>query len=130
MLAIGRLGCFANGCCRGLPTDSPLGVSFPFNPLVPVWPSQLFESAASFLTGAALIVIERFRAGRRASPDRAVAFPVFLIAYGTYRFIFDFMREGRRTFGLQTGQYFGLVAASAGICWLAASVARGRRAAA
>lgn len=28
-VAIGRLGCFTNGCCFGLPTTSPIGVQFP-----------------------------------------------------------------------------------------------------
>ena len=123
-LAIGRLGCFAAGCCRGLPTDSPLGVRFPTGPNIPVWPSQLFESAAAFLIGVVLFAVERYR--RQVSSDYAVLFPLFLITYGGYRFTFDFLREGRGTFGLQTGQYAGIIGVITGICWLARSIRRGR----
>ena len=126
-LAIGRLGCFAAGCCRGIPTDSPIGVRFPANPSLPLWPSQLFESAAALLTGAALLAAERYR-GSRAPSEGAVLFPIFLITYGGYRFAFDFLRDGRGFFGLQTGQYTGIIAVAAGIYWLARSIMRGRAA--
>jgi phosphatidylglycerol:prolipoprotein diacylglycerol transferase len=126
MLAVGRLGCFANGCCTGLPTDSPFGVRFPARPGLTVWPSQLFESTAALLIGAALIAIEWYRLRRGSSSDRAIIFPVFLISYGAYRFVFDFLRARGGIFGLGTGQLCGLVAVIAGICWLAKSLVRGR----
>ena len=59
--AIGRLGCFAAGCCYGKPTSLPWGVTFtnPFaerisgTPLnVSLHPTQLYESAAEFLNFA------------------------------------------------------------------------------
>ncbi len=57
---ISRVGCFLNGCCRGVATDSFLGVTFPgetvklgplgmFSTARPVHPTQLYE-----LFGAAL----------------------------------------------------------------------------
>jgi phosphatidylglycerol:prolipoprotein diacylglycerol transferase len=59
--AIGRIGCFAAGCCYGKPTASWLGVVFT-NPIanqvsgtplnIPIYPTQLMESAvelANFL---------------------------------------------------------------------------------
>jgi phosphatidylglycerol:prolipoprotein diacylglycerol transferase len=55
---IGRLGCFAAGCCYGKPTSVPWGVTFT-NPIaariagtplgVPLHPTQLYEAAAEFL---------------------------------------------------------------------------------
>src|ERR1035438_9824628 len=55
---IGRLGCFAAGCCWGRPTKLPWGVTFT-NPLaeqlvgvplgIRLHPTQLYESAAEFL---------------------------------------------------------------------------------
>jgi phosphatidylglycerol:prolipoprotein diacylglycerol transferase len=126
MLALGRWGCFANGCCRGLPTTSPFGVRFPSNPNLAVWPSQLFESAAAFVIGLLLLAVEGYRRRRGGAPDRAVSFPIFLITYGGYRIIFDFLREGPRSFGLQTGQYSGVIAALFGIGWLIRS-ARSKR---
>ena len=38
-LALGRLGCFLNGCCYGGPTDLPWGVRFP--PESPPWFDQM-----------------------------------------------------------------------------------------
>jgi phosphatidylglycerol:prolipoprotein diacylglycerol transferase len=56
--AIGRLGCFAAGCCYGKPTSLPWGVTFT-NPIaariagtplgVALHPTQLYEAAAEFL---------------------------------------------------------------------------------
>ncbi|MDR3280228.1 MAG: prolipoprotein diacylglyceryl transferase [Synergistaceae bacterium] len=121
MLAIGRWGCFLNGCCRGLPTDSIFGVAFPNAPDVAVWPSQIFESAASLFIGIALFSIEKKRLSRGASPDHAALFPMFLILYGLYRTSFDFLREGDVIFFLGSGQYSGLIALIVGIIWLVRS---------
>jgi phosphatidylglycerol:prolipoprotein diacylglycerol transferase len=66
--AIGRLGCFAAGCCYGAPWDPPFCVTFthpeslaPLN--VALFPSQLFASAAGLLIFLALVV---YRPRRRA----------------------------------------------------------------
>lgn len=66
-LGFTRIGCFLRGCCYGVRTDSPLGMSFPPGSLaaqqhaargwemmangysVPVYPTQLFESGVGFL---------------------------------------------------------------------------------
>lgn len=54
-LAIGRLGCFAAGCCWGKPCSLPWAVTFlhpeAFNSVhgIPVHPSQLYEAGGSFL---------------------------------------------------------------------------------
>jgi phosphatidylglycerol---prolipoprotein diacylglyceryl transferase len=43
-LAIGRIGCFLNGCCAGIPTNLPWGVKFPHHGLpVAVHPTQIYE---------------------------------------------------------------------------------------
>ena len=42
MSAVGRLGCFFEGCCMGKPTKLPWGLRFPDDPLVPVHPTQLY----------------------------------------------------------------------------------------
>ena len=123
MLFVGRWGCFANGCCAGSPTTSPLGVRFPFRPDTAVWPSQLFESAAALIIGISLILVERKRAKRPDTSNRAVLFPIFLITYGLYRMVFDFLRDGRSTF-FTIGQYSGLIACVVGLLWLAASLKR------
>ena len=117
-LAIGRLGCFAAGCCRGLPTDSPLGVRFPDNPGASFWPSQLFESAAALLIGVVLSAAEKYRRRRGLSSEGALLFPIFLIAYGGYRLAFDFLRGESGLSGLNGGQYVWIAAVAVGILWL------------
>lgn len=67
--AIGRLGCFAAGCCYGAPWDPPFCVTFtdpetlaPLN--VPLFPSQLFSFASGLVIFAALTA---YRPRRRAA---------------------------------------------------------------
>lgn len=64
--AIGRIGCFAAGCCYGAPWDPPLCVTFthpealaPLN--VPLFPSQLFAFAAGVLVYGVLVAYRRHR---------------------------------------------------------------------
>jgi len=51
--SIMRIGCFAGGCCHGIPFPSPLGIAFtnavgaPNN--IPLLPVQLYEAAANLL---------------------------------------------------------------------------------
>jgi phosphatidylglycerol:prolipoprotein diacylglycerol transferase len=66
--AVGRIGCFAAGCCYGAPWDPPFCVTFtdpaalaPLN--VPLFPSQLF----AFATGVAVYgLLVAYRPRRRA----------------------------------------------------------------
>jgi phosphatidylglycerol:prolipoprotein diacylglycerol transferase len=123
MLFVGRWGCFLNGCCEGIPTSSAWGVSFPQNPLVRVFPSQIFESFSALLIGVLILVVEGHM--KRASEDAArgaVVWPLFLVLYGLYRFAFDFLRAGDRIFGLRVGQYAGVFACLVGAVWLVYSL--------
>jgi phosphatidylglycerol:prolipoprotein diacylglycerol transferase len=122
LLFIGRWGCFFNGCCLGVATGSRLGVRFPQNPLVTVYPTQIFESLAAFVIGVCLLITERsLRRTSEESSRAAILWPMFLISYGLYRVAVDFLREGDRIFGLRVGQYTGGVAFLIGLAWLAAS---------
>lgn len=67
-IGIGRLGCFFNGCCYGLPTTLPWGIHFPPEsyssavfPADALHPSQLYMSAAGFLLFFALLALDRKR---------------------------------------------------------------------
>jgi phosphatidylglycerol:prolipoprotein diacylglycerol transferase len=125
MLFIGRWGCFLNGCCQGIPTSSAWGVAFRSAPSVRVFPSQLFESFAGLLIGVILLAVQR---KLRRSPEYVsrggVLMPVFLVLYGIYRFIFDFLRAGDRILGLRIGQYTGALAFFIGVVWLVNSLKR------
>ncbi len=70
--AIGRLGCFAAGCCFGKPTSLPWGVTFTDEaaarlsgtPLhISLHPTQLYEAAAEFFNFLLLVWLASARAG-------------------------------------------------------------------
>ena len=93
MHAWGRLGCFMAGCCHGLPTESFLGVQFPadsqacqLHGLKPVHPTQLYEMA--FLIALGLATQLRVPLHHRVM--------VYLVAYGTGRFLIEFVRGDNR----------------------------------
>lgn len=67
-VGIGRLGCFLNGCCYGVPTTLPWGIKFPPEsysssvfPGETLHPSQLYMSAAGFLLFFVLLRLDRKR---------------------------------------------------------------------
>ena len=93
--AIGRLGCFAAGCCYGKPTTLPWGVTFtsPYarelvgTPLgIPLHPTQLYEAAAEFLIFAFL-----FFPGRRQRFTGQL-FASYAVLYGLARGTVEFFR--------------------------------------
>jgi len=65
-IGIGRIGCFLNGCCFGLPTDAAWGVRFPAGsysshafPGAALHPSQLYMVSAGLLLFATLLYLDR-----------------------------------------------------------------------
>jgi len=93
--AIGRLGCFAAGCCYGKPTTAPWGIVFtsPFayrlagTPLgVHLHPTELYESAAEFLNFLFLVWL-----GKRQKFTGQI-FGTYLILYGFERGTIEFFR--------------------------------------
>ncbi|MGH9512107.1 MAG: prolipoprotein diacylglyceryl transferase [Terriglobales bacterium] len=94
--AIGRLGCFAAGCCYGKPTHHWWGVTFT-NPLAAslvgtplnqaLEPTQLFESAAELVIF--IILMWMFK---RKKFDGQI-FGSYLFLYGIARFLIEFVRD-------------------------------------
>lgn len=90
--SIGRLGCFAAGCCWGRACYLPWGVRFrsdaaapvPLN--VPLHPVQLYESAADLLIF--IVLYKLFRKQHRAG----TIIGGYLVLYSTARFIIEFFR--------------------------------------
>ncbi|MFA5093990.1 MAG: prolipoprotein diacylglyceryl transferase [Candidatus Omnitrophota bacterium] len=99
--AIGRIGCFLNGCCYGKPTDLPIGVTFP-GMEVKVIPTQLIESAAMF----ALFLVLR---GRKPSNGRTML--LYLLGYSVFRFLIEFFRGDNPVFlaGLTVSQVISML---------------------
>jgi phosphatidylglycerol---prolipoprotein diacylglyceryl transferase len=83
--AIGRIGCFLNGCCFGKPTDSIFGVCFPSSD-IKVYPTQLFSSICLFLIFAALFRLQK----RRRFKGEVIS--LYLVCYGVFRFLIEFLR--------------------------------------
>ena len=113
--AIGRIGCFAAGCCWGDKCTRPWAVTFtnpdahelvgvPLN--VPLHPTQLYESIAEFLILAILLV--RIRRAHR--PGAIIG--LYLVMYSAVRFVSDFFREPQQAnpFGgpFNTAQWISL----------------------
>ena len=85
-LGITRIGCFFNGCCYGLETDSWCGVTFPFHHHA-VWPTQLFSSAAGFIMLGLLLFIEK-----KKKTFQGFTFWLAVMMYSVWRFFIDFYR--------------------------------------
>jgi phosphatidylglycerol:prolipoprotein diacylglycerol transferase len=94
--AIGRLGCFAAGCCFGKPTTLPWAVTFtseaaarisgtPLN--IPLHPTQLYEAALEFLNFLFLYFVGR----RWRFPGQSVG--AYLALYGVERGLLEFLRD-------------------------------------
>lgn len=86
--AIGRIGCFLNGCCYGhaCPT-SPPGVHFEGRTGF-FLPAQLYDSAMVMVGVGLLALFER--SPRKPGNSIGMAF----VIYGASRFIYEYWREG------------------------------------
>jgi len=80
--AIGRIGCFLNGCCYGKPTTLPIGVVFNAESGA-VLPTQLFESAAMFIVYLML---------RKRVPSNGSTLFIYIMLYSAFRFFNEFLR--------------------------------------
>lgn len=95
---LGRIGCFAAGCCWGKPTTSSLGVTFQSiahqqsgtPPGIPLIPTQLIESGANLLIFGLLC----FQWTRRSFQGQMTL--IYLILYSIERFIVEFWRDDPR----------------------------------
>ncbi|HJO03387.1 MAG TPA: prolipoprotein diacylglyceryl transferase [Acidobacteriota bacterium] len=114
--AFGRVGCFAAGCCYGIPTDAPWGVTFdnsysgtlvgvPLN--IPLHPTQLYSALGNLAIFGLLLWFYK-----RKKFDGQV-FWVYVLGYGVFRFVLEFWRGDPRgsIFGgmLSTSQFVSIV---------------------
>ena len=113
-LAAGRLGNFINGELWGRPTDVPWGMVFPYADALPRHPSQLYQLAGEGL----LLFVILWIFAKKPRPVGAIS-AVFLMGYGTLRFLAEFTREpdsflGLLDLGLSMGQWLSLPMVVAG----------------
>lgn len=112
--AIGRVGCFLNGCCYGSETDLFLGVVF-MGDDARRHPVQMYESVSLL----ALFFLLYFRS-RKPHPDGTI-FSLYLMTYGVVRFALEGLRGDQDLLGVWTlPQWMSLffLAAGSGL-WLA-----------
>ena len=84
-IAVGRVGCLVEGCCRGVPWDGWCSVRYDDG--VPRHPTQLYEIAFNLVAGVAFIWMVRrgILFGR--------VFALYLVAYGAFRFATEYVRD-------------------------------------
>ncbi len=111
--ACGRIGCFFAGCCHGQVTDAWYGVYMPAVG-AKVIPTQLIE--AVFLAALSAFLILRVLRGRRDG------FPIYLVAYGFFRFFLEFLRGDYRGASpvafLTPSQFTALILTAVGMLFL------------
>ncbi|HIE44380.1 MAG TPA: prolipoprotein diacylglyceryl transferase [Candidatus Omnitrophica bacterium] len=91
--AIGRIGCFLNGCCYGKPTDLPWGMRFPLSSpagyhygALPLHPTQLYSSLFLFV----LFLFLRYLKLHQKFEGETFLF--YFLLYSPFRFFMDFLR--------------------------------------
>lgn len=117
--AIGRIGCFLNGCCFGSQCSVPWAVRFPENSFAAekygivhhVHPVQLYDCVLLFVMS--FFMIRAF--GKRRF--RGQIFCLYPVVYGISRFCVEFFRGDYQThpMGLTPAQVFSLVAVFCGV---------------
>ena len=124
--AIGRLGCFAAGCCWGVACDLPWAVTF-HDPVangltgvpleVALHPTQLYESFAEFALFAWLFQLYK----KPHAPGRIIG--LYLVISSALRFAIEFYRVHQQglNLGLSLTQWISLGLAAVGAVLLARS---------
>ncbi len=106
--AFGRVGCFLNGCCYGVPFPALSGPWFAGR-----LPVQLFESAGNLALYALLIRL------RGRMPFEGALLAAYAAGYGLLRFALEFLRGDPRQqwAGLTTAQWISLALLAAGVAF-------------
>ena len=113
-IAIGRIGCYFNGCCYGEPAGGTAGIIFPavssaaqkFGADIPVYFTQLYSSAANLCIFIVLMYIYR---SRKRRPGSLLIY--YLCFYGISRFLIEFYRGDNPIvrYGLTVPQFISLL---------------------
>lgn len=117
--AIGRIGCFLNGCCFGLPVNpflpsSHVGCVFPHVDSYARYPTQLFIFAGALISYLILRWIDRIKKFYGAT------FSSFFILYAIVTLVVDFYRDMHRyaPLNLTMSQYLSILLIPIGIVLL------------
>ena len=121
--ALGRVGCFAAGCCYGVEYHGPLSYTYTgihsndTTPIgVPLLPVQLIESALLVLLFVFLLIVFL-----RHPRSHQLLAALYVLSYSVIRFTLEFFRGDvvRGLFlGLSTSQWISLAAALITVIWI------------
>jgi phosphatidylglycerol:prolipoprotein diacylglycerol transferase len=120
--AIGRMGCFLNGCCHGAKYSGKLAVPFAGDGQL-VHPVQLYEVGSNLILYLALLWFFS-----RSNRDAVVA-ATYLMAYSVIRFVVEFFRGDPRLMiaGLTAAQVTSVILLLVGVSGLIWAQTRGRQ---
>ena len=126
--AMGRIGCFLNGCCYGGLCKTGWGVEFPQKSLpymhqlstgqippmaphsLPVHPTQLYSFAANLLICIILVLVTA------KLKIKGHLFSLYLMIYGVWRLSIEFMRDDQaRHLGLSVAQFIAIAQFAIGL---------------
>jgi phosphatidylglycerol:prolipoprotein diacylglycerol transferase len=93
MHAVGRIGCFLNGCCYGSPCDLPWAVTVhpDSGPIYFGHPAQLYDTLMSMAAAGFLLWLERRTFAIRRP---GIYGALFFVLYGASRFVYEIYRSG------------------------------------
>jgi len=102
--AIGRIGCFLNGCCYGKIVEHGFAVTFP-GEAVTRMPVQIYSSLFLFVFFLILMKI------RKKHFFDGCVFASYLMIYGVFRFFMDLLRGDELSvfYCLKLSQFIGVV---------------------
>ena len=93
-VALGRVGCWLHGCCLGIPVPSGWWSVCDAQGTCR-WPSAQAELLFQLLTFGIIVAMRKRWAGR--------LFPFYLMAYGAFRFIHEWLRDTPKWWNLLSG---------------------------
>lgn len=104
----GRIGCFLNGCCYGIPGAAPWCLPLDGTPRHPV---QIYEAGWNFIV---YLILTRLFLRRHVD---GIVFAAYLVLYPVGRFLLEFWRGDPRLIlgGLTIAQCFSLTLIAVGI---------------
>jgi phosphatidylglycerol:prolipoprotein diacylglycerol transferase len=102
-IIVGRIGCLLHGCCLGVACE-PAWFTLKDGIGVPRWPAVPVEMLFNVAAVIAFSVLRR----RHILPGQH--FHLYLIGYGSFRFLHEFLRQEPRIIGPFTGYQFAALA--------------------
>lgn len=117
--AIGRIGCFFNGCCYGVEYSGIFSIKYPIDgEWVCVFPTWFVETIVCF---ALFIFIQKII----LTKIRGISTGTYLIGYAIGRFILEFFRGDLIRgiwYGLSTSQIISIICLTVGVIVVIASI--------